>query len=78
MRHTLPTDLVLPNLTEASLLLEEPYESLSEDRWEDCKRLAEELGPSKILLTKLAHERESGGVAYFEAAHENDVTWFVP
>ena len=64
-------DLVLPNLTEACLLLEEPYEdSLSEDRWEDyCKRLAE-LGPSKVLLTGLHMKENQIGVAYFDVATE--------
>ena len=64
-------DLVLPNLTEACLLLEEPYEeSLSEDRWENyCKRLAE-LGPSKVLLTGLPMKENQIGVAYFDAATE--------
>ncbi len=64
-------DLVLPNLTEACLLLEESYEdSLSEDRWEDyCKRLAE-LGPSKVLLTGLPMKENQIGVAYFDAATE--------
>lgn len=64
-------DLVLPNLTEACLLLEEPYRaSLSEDRWEDyCKRLAE-LGPSKVLLTGLPMKENQIGVAYFDEATE--------
>ena len=64
-------DLVLPNLTEACLLLEESYEeSLSEDRWEDYSKRLAELGPSKVLLTGLPMKENQIGVAYFDAATE--------
>ena len=60
-------DVIMPNLTEASLLLGEPYrgDSYSESYVKDLLRRLAELGAREVLLTGVSFdERHQGVVAY--------------
>lgn len=66
------TDIIVPNLTEASLLLDEPYRPgpYSKAYIEDVLRKLSDLGPRQIVLTGVYFsEGELGAAAYDRDAH---------
>jgi pyridoxine kinase len=63
-------DLIVPNLTEAALLLDEPYRDGLRARREieDLMRRLSDLGPGKVVLTGVSSGEGALGAAYFDAA----------
>jgi pyridoxine kinase len=62
-------DIIIPNITEASLLLEEPYNQgpYTPDYIEDLLKKLSALGPGKIVLTGVFFDDEELGAATFDA-----------
>lgn len=62
-------DVIVPNRTEAALLLGKTYEEVTLDREEDCRRWAEELslkGRRSVVLTGVSLEPGRIGAACFD------------
>lgn len=71
-------DLVLPNLTEACLLLGRDYEGdlLPESRLREiCQGLAD-LGARRVLLTGILAEPDRIGLAYYQADRQDFQTFY--
>jgi pyridoxine kinase len=62
-------DIIIPNLTEASLLLDEEYNPgpYSEEYIEDILKKLSALGPKKIVLTGVFFNEEELGAATYDA-----------
>jgi len=62
-------DIIVPNITEATLLIGEPYNSgpYSEAYIEDLLKKLSTIGPKKIVLTGVAFNEEELGVATYDA-----------
>lgn len=61
-------DIIVPNLTEAALLLDRPYENGPQTRERVEKTLHDlsELGPSKAILTGVGFDNDKLGAAAFD------------
>ena len=62
-------DVVVPNMTEAALLLGEPYRERphSPGDIEQCLRALSGLGPGRVVLTGVGYDMESLGAASYDA-----------
>ena len=63
-------DLIVPNLTEAALLLDEPYRDGPQDpkEIEALMRRLSALGPGRVVLTGVSFGEDALGAAYYDAA----------
>ncbi|MCI1965638.1 MAG: pyridoxamine kinase [Oscillospiraceae bacterium] len=61
-------DLILPNRTEAALLLREPYRegTQNRNRTEETLRRLSELGPRRVVLTGVSFSPEETGCAVYD------------
>lgn len=61
-------DIILPNLTEAAFLLDEPWkESYTKEEIEDMLRKLAAMGPEIVILTGVSYEAgKIGAVAYYK------------
>ncbi len=62
-------DIIVPNLTEAALLLDEPYNPgpYTQEYIEGLLKRLSEIGPKKIVLTGVAFNEEELGAATYDA-----------
>ena len=63
-------DLIVPNLTEAALLLDEPYRDGPQrpEEIEALMRRLSALGPGRVVLTGVSFGEDALGAAYYDAA----------
>lgn len=61
-------DIVIPNLTEAALLLDRPYNPgpYTEEYIQDLLKSLSRLGPSKVVLTGVHYDDETLGAATYD------------
>lgn len=62
-------DLIVPNLTEAALLLDEPYRE-GHMEWQEIEELMRRLsalGPRRVVLTGVSFDGDGLGAAYYDA-----------
>ena len=81
MRHLCgAADLILPNLTEAAFLLEEPYQEGpgSREIWETLLKKLTALGPSQAVLTGVWRSPEEIGAVGYDRRTGGFCQWFVP
>lgn len=71
-------DVITPNLTEACMLLRQPYHSQGLTRAQARSLLAQlgELGPTQVVITGVA--MATGGVANIGYDKEHNAFWIVP
>ena len=70
-------DMIVPNLTEASLLLERPYrESYSKEEIETLLHDLSELGPRYVVLTGVSLEKGKLGAAAYDKENRQSVYYF--
>ena len=68
MKHLVPlADVITPNLTEASYLLDIPYLSEEEITMERLEKIAQALadkGPKQVIITGISREEKIGNFVY--------------
>jgi pyridoxine kinase len=73
-------DIIAPNLTEASFLLEKPYVGQDYDRpyIEQTLRELAELGPEQVVLTGVSFEPDKLGAAAYDSRSRSFDYYFTP
>lgn len=72
-------DIIVPNVTEAAILLDEPYrESHTQDEIEAVLRRLSALGPKQVVLTGVAVKKNSLGCAAYDSTTDSVSYAFSP
>ena len=70
-------DVILPNLTEAAFLLDEPYqEQYSEEEIRSMVRRLAAMGPETVILTGVSYESDRIGAVAYEKGTDTYTSYF--